>query len=41
MEEKANFFSDTQKGKLIGWCGVHKWVDMPKIWHEIEKNKTD
>ena len=40
-EEKAKGFTDVQKGKLMGWCGVTRWANMPQIWHRIEEAKTE
>ena len=34
-------FTDVQKGKLMGFCQVLAWRDMPQIWKDIEKTKTD
>ena len=40
-EEKHKGFTDTQKGKIMGWCGAGSWADVPHLWHEIEKSKSD
>ena len=34
-------FSNIQKGKLMGWCGVTTWQYMPRIWKAIKKARTD
>ena len=34
-------FTPTQKAALMGFCGVRRWKDIPKIWRAIEKTKTD
>ena len=40
-EGTAKGFTDVQKGKLMGFCQVLAWRDMPQIWKDIEKTKTD
>ena len=34
-------FSDVQKGALCGFCMITSWKEIPVIWLEIEKTKTD
>ena len=34
-------FSKTQRAALIGFCGVRKWKEVPKIWKTIEGTKTE
>ena len=34
-------FTNTEKGKIMGFCGVTKWCNVPKIWHNIEGAKSD
>ena len=36
-EETKKGFSDTQKGKIMGWCFAGSWREVPSIWHEIEQ----
>ena len=40
-EETKKGFSDTQKGKIMGWCFAGAWREVPGIWHEIEQAKSD
>ena len=34
-------FSNVTKVKLMGLCMVTKWCDMPPIWTEFERCKSD
>ncbi len=34
-------FSRTQKGKIMGWCGVRTWDEVPKFWHDVEATKSE
>ncbi len=34
-------FTEVQKGKLMGWCGFMAWKDMPQIWKDIKKAKSN
>ena len=40
-EDTKKGFSDTQKGKIMGWCFAGSWREVPGIWHEIEQAKSD
>ena len=34
-------FTDVQKPSVCGWGGVTTWKDVPKIWKQIERYKSD
>ena len=34
-------FTDAQKARVMSACCVTKWCDVPGIWHEVEKCKSD
>ena len=34
-------FNDLQKGKFMGWCGITRWCDVPRILMYVAATKTD
>ena len=41
LSEPGKGFSPMVKARIQGFCEARTWDEVPKIWHEIEKCKTD